>query len=83
MLVRHAPSHAVDHLIATRVLLAANMCRKFVVDELIRAARRVSKSVNGPDKKKTESDLLKMLKAHEVDVEAARTGQPLQSLDLA
>lgn len=59
------------------------MCRSAITDELIRAARRVAQSVKGPDKKKTESDLLKMLQAHELDVEAARTGQPLQSLDLA
>lgn len=59
------------------------MCRKGVTDELIRAARRVAQSVKGADHKKTESDLLKMLKAHEMDVEAARSGQPLQSLDLA
>lgn len=59
------------------------MCRSGITDELIRAAKRVAGSVKGVDKKKTESELLKMLKTHEVDVEAARSGLPLHSLDKA
>jgi len=55
-----------------------------VPEELLKAARRVARSVEEKSgKKKTESDLVKMLEAHETDVDAAKKGSPLSSLDLA
>lgn len=60
------------------------MAKKIPIsDSLLKAVKKVAKSVKGQDGKKTESDLVKMLQAHETDVDAAKRGKQLPSLDLA